>query len=60
MATEKVYYFKKFDINTYDYAISRGPATREAITTRQCLVIEETETEIDSRLLDADGMVKAS
>ena len=57
MGKAKIYKFKKYDINSDRYVVSRRMATREAIERIEgAVTIPETEIEIDNSHLNGDGM----
>ena len=58
MSKVKVYQFKRYDINTDQYVVSRRMATREAIERLGAVVISGTAAEVDGAHLDGDGMTE--
>ena len=58
MTKSKVYLFKKYDINSDQYVVSRRMATRDAIEGIKAVIIPETEVEIDNSHLSGDRMTE--
>jgi len=58
MTKSKVYRFKKYDINSDQYVVSRRMATRDAIGRINAVLIPESEVEIDNSHVSGDGMTE--
>jgi hypothetical protein len=57
MAKKRVFRYRVYDVTKDDYVISTRMATREKIHLIQAEVLPDTETKIDSSLLE-DGWTK--
>jgi len=54
----KVYRFTVYDVTNDESRVSRRWATREAIEWARGHALEETETEVESSVLDSNGMTE--